>query len=172
MSDETTKLLSIYLNDHYLGANSGVALAARIAKEHRDTPFSDELDALAEKIYDDLATLVTLMGKLGVDPKKWRGPAGIAAERVGRLKLNGHVFTRSPLSSVLEIEALQAGVAAKRSAWRTLRRLADSEGNLDAAELDSLINKSLEQTELLENVRSWAIDQAFVSTDVPGVPDR
>ena len=37
MSDEAAKLLSIYLNDHYLAANGGLALARRIAKVHKDT---------------------------------------------------------------------------------------------------------------------------------------
>jgi hypothetical protein len=42
MGNESARLLNIYLNDHFLGANGGVALAYRIAKAHRDTQFSAE----------------------------------------------------------------------------------------------------------------------------------
>jgi hypothetical protein len=42
------------------------------------------------------------------------------AELVGRLKLNGRLTSYSPTSRLLEIEALLAGIDAKRSLWRAL----------------------------------------------------
>jgi hypothetical protein len=161
VNDEGAKLLSIYLNDHYLGANGGVALARRIAKTHRETGFGPELAQLADDIDDDRATLVSFMKQLGVRAQQWRAPAGAAAEKIARLKLNGHVLSRSPLSSIIELEALLTGVEGKRRLWRTLRHLAEDDQRLDAAELDALIDRSLNQTELLEGVRTWAIDLAF-----------
>jgi hypothetical protein len=161
VSDEAAKLLNVYLNDHYLGANGGVALARRVAKNHKDSPFAVELNQLADDIDGDREQLVSLMKQLDVPAQQWRVPAGTAAEKIGRLKLNGYVLSRSPLSSVLEIEALLTGVQAKRSGWQTLRHLAETERRLDAAELDDLIKRSEAQVELLERVRMWAIDQAF-----------
>jgi len=103
------------------------------------------------------------MSQVGVQPQKWRAPVGTAAEKAARLKLNGHVLTRSPLSRVVELEALLAGVEGKRSGWRTLRHLAKTDDRFDVGQLDRLIARSLEQSELLERVRSWAIDQAFTA---------
>jgi hypothetical protein len=164
---ENAKLLNIYLNDHYLGASGGVALARRIAKAHDQTAFGPELTALSKDIDSDLSSLLSLMERLEVQVQKWRGPLGAAAEKAGRLKLNGHILSRSPLSSVFELEALLAGVEGKRCGWRTLHRLAHNDDRLDSQELDNLINRSLAQTDVLERVRSWAVDEAFIASAVP-----
>jgi hypothetical protein len=161
MTTEKAKLLNIYLNDHFLGANSGPALARRIAKTHQDTAFAVDLASLADEIAGDLATLTELMKRLDVSPQRWRSPVGALTEKAGRLKLNGHILTRSPLSNIVELEALLAGIEAKRTMWRTLRRLADSDDRLDAAPLDHLIERSSRQTDAVEPVRAWAIDGAF-----------
>jgi hypothetical protein len=161
LNDETAKLLSVYLNDHFLGANGGVALAYRIAKTHKDTRFYSELAQLAVDIESDREKLTSIMKRLDVRPQQWRVPAGSVAEKAGRLKLNGYVLNRSPLSSVLEIEALLTGVEAKGAGWQTLRHLAKTEQRLDVAKVDELIERSVSQIDLLESVRIWAIDQAF-----------
>jgi hypothetical protein len=163
LNDEAAKLMNIYLNDHYLGANGGVALARRAAKAQQDSPFASELTKLADDIDGDREQLVALMKQLDVRPQQWRAPAGAAAEKIGRLKLNGYVLNRSPLSSVLEIEALLTGVEAKGAGWRTLRHLARTDQRLDAKKLDNLIERSVRQIEILENVRLWAVDQAFAA---------
>jgi hypothetical protein len=163
VNDEAAKLLNIYLNDHYLGANGGVALARRIAKAQKDTTFGSELAQLAADIDGDRGTLVSLMKQLDVQAQQWRVPAGAVAEKAGRLKLNGRLLSRSPLSSVVELEALLAGVVAKRCVWRTLRQLAVTDQKLIVAEMDGLIERSEAQVELIERVRSWAIDQAFAA---------
>jgi len=41
-------------------------------------------------------------------------------ERVGRLKPNGRIVRRSPLSDLIEIEALIDAVSAKRAGWYAL----------------------------------------------------
>jgi hypothetical protein len=164
VSDESGKLLNIYLNDHYLAANSGVALAGRLAKALKTTTFGDEVAELAAEIRGDLGSLVEIMRQLGVRPQRWRAPVGVAAERIGRLKLNGHLFTRSPLSSVFELEGLLAGIQAKRCGWQTIRQLLESDGQASKENLDALIDSSLRQTEKLRLVRAWAVEQAFVAS--------
>jgi hypothetical protein len=162
---ENAKLLRIYLNDHFLVANGGVALARRVAKSHQDTSFSTDLASLANEIAGDLSALTSFMKRLDVPPQQWRGPLGLAAERAGRLKLNGHILSRSPLSNVVELDALLGGIEGKRALWRTLRRLADSDDRLDAAPLDDLIERSWRQSDVVERVRVWAIDGAFTPNE-------
>lgn len=167
MTDENAKLLRIYLNDHFLIANAGVALARRVAKNHEDTSFSTDLSSLANEIAVDLSALTSQMKRLNLSPQQWRGPLGVVAERAGRLKLNGHILSRSPLSSVVELEGLLSGIEGKRALWKTLRRLAGSDDRLDAAALDDLIERSWRQSDVVERVRAWAIDGAFTSGDTP-----
>jgi hypothetical protein len=167
MTADTAKLLRIYLNDHFLAASAGVALARRIAGANQDTPFGAPLSSLADEVAGDLSTLTSMMKRVDVTPQRWRAPAGALTEKAGRLKLNGHVLSRSPLSSVVELEALLAGIEAKRAMWRTLRRLADSDDRLDAAPLDDLIERSWRQSDAVEPVRAWAIAAAFTATEAP-----
>ncbi|MCX5215232.1 hypothetical protein OG689_39250 [Kitasatospora sp. NBC_00240] len=144
--DERFELLGIYLNDHLMGAFGGTELARRIAAEHRD----GELRRLAADIAEDRDDLLRLMRELGVPVRRYRQWLGVAGERLGRVKLNGRLFRRSPLSDLLELEAMRAGVEGKTALWRALRPLAADGGPLDAAELDRLAGRARAQAEALE----------------------
>jgi hypothetical protein len=54
---------------------------------------------------------------------------GRIAERVGRLKSNGRIVRRSPLSSLLELEMLRLAVEGKAACWRTLARAVPASSN-------------------------------------------
>src|SRR4051812_49743271 len=112
------RLIAIYLNDHLAGATGGLELARRALGANRGSDFEAPLERLATEIAEDRDALVDVMGRLGVarDPLKvW---AGWAAEKWGRLKLNGRISGYSPLSRVLELEVLALGVEGKRTMWR------------------------------------------------------
>jgi hypothetical protein len=49
--------------------------------------------------------------------------AGWAAEKVGRLKLNGSLWRYSPLSRITELEALLLAADATAAMWRSLEEL-------------------------------------------------
>lgn len=83
--------------------------------------------------------------------------------REGRLKLNGYLLTRSPLSSLEELELLRLGVEGKAAGWRTLRTLADRDTRLDSARLDELISAARRQADLLEDLRVSAADQVIAA---------
>jgi hypothetical protein len=82
-------------------------------------------------------------------------------ERAGRLKLNGRLLTRSPLSSVIELEGMRLGVEGKLAGWRSLRRLAEDDARLDAARLDELCQRAERQIDSLEQMRIKSVDRAF-----------
>ncbi|WP_327686169.1 hypothetical protein [Streptomyces sp. NBC_00467] len=50
------------------------------------------------------------MADLDVSTDHPKAALGRLAEQAGRLKPNGHLFSRSPLSDILELEALLVGV--------------------------------------------------------------
>jgi broad specificity phosphatase PhoE len=74
-----------------------------------------------------------------------------AAERAGRLKLNGRIRSYSPLSRLLELEALVGGVTVKRALWRALGQSADP--RLRAFDFGDLERRAEGQLELLERHR-------------------
>jgi len=103
------------------------------------------------------------MSSLGVPVRRYKVLGGWVAEKVTRLKPNGGVLQRSPLSSVIELESMHLGVQGKAAGWRALRRLADTDPRLDAGGLDALLERADRQSEVLEQLRMDAVTTVFVS---------
>lgn len=157
----TSPLLQIYLNDHLAGATGGVELLRRAARIHRSDATGAQLALLAEEVAEDLAALRLLMADLQVPIHRYKLAFGWLAERAGRLKLNGRLLSRSPLSTVMELELMRLGVEGKASCWRTLRALADSDSRITPERLDTLHRRAVEQAKLLESLRIAAATNTF-----------
>ena len=84
-----------------------------------------------------------------------------ALEKVGRLKRNGQLRGYSPLSRVLELEALSVGIAGKLVLWQSLQGLPLTE-RLRRIDLEDLIERARRQREEVEEHRQQAASQAFV----------
>jgi hypothetical protein len=154
-------LLGIYLNDHLAGAMAGVELARRLARTEGEWAGNGKLERLAEEIEQDRDTLQQLMSVLGEPVRRLEMVTGWAAEKAGRLKLNGRLVSRSPLSRLVELEAMRLGVEGKVAGWRTLRARADVDSRLDAAKLDELITNGRSQITRLERLRARAAAELF-----------
>ncbi|MFC9328679.1 hypothetical protein [Kitasatospora sp. NPDC057015] len=141
--------LGIYLNDHLTGAFGGAALARRMAGAHADSRRAGELRALAREVEEDRDELVRIMNRLGVPVRHYRTWLGLAAERIGRLKPNGTMVHRAPLSDLVELEAMRTGVEGKAALWRALRAVADENPALDQADLDRLARRADDQARVL-----------------------
>ena len=161
------QLLGIYLNDHLAGATAGRELAARLASQNEGTPYAEALTALAEEIAEDRETLRDLMKALDVSESRLKVAGGWAAERLGRLKLNGRVTGYSPLSRLVELEGLWAGAQAKLSLWQVLRACADREPGLDAEQLATLEQRARAQLDTIERERLRAGREAFAGEPAP-----
>jgi hypothetical protein len=154
-------LLGIYLNDHLAGATGGVELARRVAAARRREEAGDALRQFAADIAADRAALLEIMAALGVPVRAYKVCAGWIGEKAGRLKLNGRLLSRSPLSSLEELEIMRLGVTGKAAGWRTLRLLADTDPRLDRVRLDELIARADSQVGLLEDLRMRAARSAL-----------
>jgi hypothetical protein len=143
------ELLDIYLNDHLAGATAGVELARRLRASNRDDPkFGPTLAEVCAEIEADRETLEAVMGRLGVGRSKLKPLVAVAAERLGRLKLNGQLWGYSPLSRLDELELLQIGVAGKGRLWRALEHTHSDD--LPDFELGALVERATEQLRRLE----------------------
>jgi hypothetical protein len=137
------RYLAIYLNDHLAGSTVGVELVRRAAREHPGE-LGVFLGRLAHEIEEDRATLLDVMGELGVREQRARTAAAWAAEKIGRLKPNGHLMQRSPLTPLVELEGLELGVFGKRRMWLVLAALTHD------ARFDALAERAERQLEELE----------------------
>lgn len=157
-------LLAIYLNDHLAGSTSGRELCRRAAETHRGSTAGDVLAHLAEEIREDREELLRLMRALDIPVRHYKTAAGWAGERLGRLKLNGRLARRSPLSSVVELEGLRLGVEGKTAVWETLRALADRDERLDAHLLDRLLERARRQAAALDRLRVTRAREVLTDT--------
>jgi hypothetical protein len=158
---EGSELLAIYLNDHLSGATAGLELFRRAAQAQQGEEPDDALSGLAKQIEQDRDSLIQIMTDLGVSTDRSKVALGWLAEKAGRLKPNGHLFSRSPLSDVLELESMLLGVRGKAACWRTLRTLADTDQRLYADHLDALLERAEQQSTVLEQLRLAAASRVF-----------
>lgn len=155
------KRLRIYLNDHSAGALTGYELAKRCLKNNEGTPLGEFLSSFVADLEEERADLHRVMESLGLPRDKLKDGMGWVAEKAGRLKLNGQVTGYSPLSRLWELEGLMIGVTGKRSLWRSLKEIADSDPRLGVIDLDRREKQAQAQLEQLEEHRLGAANAAF-----------
>lgn len=166
MKPAGSNLLGIYLNDHLAGATAGTELARRMARSHRGgdgsaREDSGALNRLAAEIAQDRSALLSIMAALGISVRAYKVGAAWIGEKAGRLKFNGRLLARSPLSDLEELEILRLGVEGKAAGWRTLRARADTDARLDAGRLDELLSRASRQLEELEELRVRAASRVL-----------
>ena len=100
-----------------------------------------------------------IMRRLGVEPDRVKDSFSRAAERLGRLKLNGRLLRRSPLGELLELETLVVGITGKQALWVSLREIP----SIQIEELDQLFERAQEQKRVVESLRVAAAKRSFGS---------
>ncbi|MET9725018.1 hypothetical protein [Streptomyces zaomyceticus] len=160
--------LGIYLNDHLTGSAAGVAVLRRAARVHRGTELGPPLASLALEVTQDCESLLRIMSDLGLPVRRRRTVLGRLAEKAGRFKLNGRVLFRSPLSDVVELEAVRLGVEGKACAWRSLEVLAGTEQRIDVEHLQELLRRAERQIQVLEALRAERAAQVFAADGADG----
>lgn len=148
-----TDPLAIYLDDHMAAATGGLRLAVRARDAHRDrsSEIHQMLVEVAAEIREDREELRRIANRVGASPSRVKQVAATAAELSGRLKSNGSVLRRSPLSSLVELEGLAIAVQGKRCGWTALNELSDE--RLADVDFERLIARAESQYERIETCR-------------------
>ncbi|TNM38555.1 hypothetical protein FHP29_15075 [Nocardioides albidus] len=146
MGDE---VLHGYLQHHWVGSTAGVSLFRRVARTHGIPAVAEALGRLADEVAQERETMRRVMHDVGTSPSTIGAAAARVGAELGRFKPNGRILTRSPLTDLLEIEALRIAVFGKRSGWQVMRTVADDDPRLDPALFDDLVARSERQLETL-----------------------
>jgi hypothetical protein len=160
-------LLGIYCNDHLMASTGGVELVSRMVGTHRGTPYEAPLERLLTELREERSALRSMMDVLGVPVRQYKQVATWVGEKVSRLKLNGRLLSRSPLSDVIEFEFIATAVLGKRAGFETLREVAEAEPRLDRALLDRLITQADQQHEWLSEARREIAAKVFGGRSEP-----
>jgi len=138
-------LLAVYLNDHIASAAGGIELVTRMIGVNRGNQHEAGLRQLLDELRQEKSDLTAIAGSLGIPLRQYKQVAIWIAEKASRLKLNGHLLTRSPLSGLVEFEFLASAVRGKRSGFETLRIAATVDPRIDPVLVESLINQANRQ---------------------------
>jgi hypothetical protein len=147
------ELLGVYLHDHLAAATGGIELVGRMISVHRGSRWEPPLQQLLTELRDEKSSLLDVARALGVPVRQYKQLGVWVAEKVSRIKLNGRLLSRSPLSDLVEFEFLASAVRGKRSGFETLRIAAEVDDRLPKAELDRLIDQAHRQYEWLTDAR-------------------
>jgi hypothetical protein len=120
------------------------------------------VDRFAADAAADRTALRSMMAALGLPVRRYKSYAAWVAEKAARLKLNGSLWSRSPLSGVVELEILRLDVEGKAAAWRTLRARAERDTRLDKEQFNELLPRAARLSEALEELRTIAASGAFI----------
>ena len=127
------RLRSIYLDDHAALAVAARELVGRMLGSGAHGGHSDLLTDLLAEIEDDRVRMAQCLGELGATPSRIKSAAAWLAEKGGRLKLNGRVVTRSPLTPLVELEGLLLALEGHRALWRAMERTGPDADRADFA---------------------------------------
>ncbi len=163
--------LGIYVNDHLAGATSGVALARRAAAGSTDEGRAAMWRAIAAEVAEDRETLTHIRDLVGARPNPVKYLFAWTGEKLGRLKTNGHLWRRSQLGQMLELELMVLGVTGKLALWHALAELDDP--RLAGIDFAVLAQRAEAQRARLEQARIELVPSALgPSPDGPGRADR
>ena len=157
-TDEQAKFLGIYLEDHVAGATAGSQRAARLADAEAGSTDAAALASFAADVATDLDALLALMETMGVERSRLKAGLASVGEKLGALKPNGRLSDRSPLSTIVELEAMQMAVRGKRSLWETLKVAMSVQTPID---LDGLIARADDQLVVLSRLHAARVDSTF-----------
>lgn len=152
--------LTIYLRNHAAAADAGLDLFRRAAASQRDRPHGAELAVLRDEVDQDRRTYRLLLHAVRAPHDLVQSVALRLGERVGRLKPNGHVLRRAPLSDLIEVEAMLDAVRAKAAGWLALSTVTDPPwaGQVD---IEELLGRALDQAERLEQIHRVVATHVF-----------
>lgn len=164
------ELLGVYVNDHLAAATGGVELVSRMLSRHSGTPYEPKLEELLDQLREERSAHVAMAGALGIPVRAYKQLGTWVAEKLTRAKLNGRLFSRSPLSDLVEFEFIATAVLAKRAGFETLLELSAVEPRLDRALLERLVAQADEQHRWLADARREVASRVFGGR--PDIADR
>jgi hypothetical protein len=163
-TSEQSKYINIYLDDHVAGATAGSQRAARLAQAESQSADAAALAQFADDVAEDFDALLRVMEAMRFEPSRLKSTIASVAEKLGTLKPNGHLSERSPLTTIIELEAMQMAVRGKRSLWETLRVVAPQPSPID---IDGLIARADAQLTILNALHAARVTDTFAASPTP-----
>ena len=155
------RLLRIYMSDQLALGVLWREIARRAHNSSNGAAEGAALGRVATEIAEDVSLFEQMMRRLGFSTRTPKTALAVAAERLGRLKLNGRIISRSPLSRFEELDFLVMGIDGKVVLWQNLRDGAGLGSRLPDINFDALIERARNQRAQLEPFHAQAAQEAL-----------
>lgn len=152
----TDRYLTIYLRDHLAAARAGLDLVRRVVDANEHNAIGARLDDFTTELDEEAESILQAMDLLGIEPSQLKMASAWLAEKAGRLKFNGQFTQYSPLSRLLEIELLTAGVQARRGLWKTMQDARKLYPELEDVTIDRFVERADQQLQRLDEMHRKA----------------
>ncbi len=159
----TRDQLVVYLRNHDAALVAATARLELTARSHRHASARQVLTDLVAETRTDRDELGRLMHALGIPPSRAQRAATRLGERLGRLKPNGSWSQRTPLTDVVELEALGLAALGTLRMWQTLLTWQTLEGigpltaTVDDLDLRALVSTALRRVGTLERLHDESV---------------
>ena len=156
MSDDAW--LRLYLQDH-----AAVMAAARSLLQHNvDRHGSDEVRAalagMVPQFDEDRVRLHDTMTAVGAEHSLVKETSAVLGKHLERHTPHRRESHRSPLSDVVDMEALTLALTATALGWSTLVAVAQDDHRIDEAGIRAALDRTLANRRQVENFRMRCID--------------
>ena len=144
--------LSAYLDDHLLGAETGVRLFGAARRTWEGSGYEQTFADLESEISgerDELEQLIVTLGYRRSKVKKAMAMVGAAA---GKLGPANPLSTGGGTTGQFELESLQSIVRAKECLWRTLLALSAHDHRFNPSRLQEMIEMAGRQQDAVAKV--------------------
>jgi hypothetical protein len=149
-----------YAIGHLAAAHTGVAMFRGAASHLQDSPWGEELSALASEVESDRESIEGFVQRLGGDPHSLPHQAvKIVMEGAGHASRVLH--WPAEVLSLSELEKLRNGVAAKTVGWEVLLAAAAHDKRLSRVDIERLIERAHDQSTRLRTLHLQMAQELF-----------
>lgn len=151
-----------HVHTHLAGSAAGIDLFGRSADAQLDPETGALVRDIHRELLDERRRLRRMADDLGVGESNVMTIGARAGERLGRLKPNGSWTQRTPLTDLVELEAMRVAVSGKQAGWEALQSVVDVHEALDRDELEMLAQQAVDQEKRLAGAHRRAAARALV----------
>lgn len=152
--------LDHYLRIHLTGSAGGIELFSRGQKFH-DPATTSILEGIRGELVQERTQLLAMADRLGARPAPLAAVAAAVGERIGRLKPNGNPLRRTPLTDLIDLEAMRVALSGKTAGWEALLAVVDRHDGLRREEIAGLHEQALRQLDQVSTLHAAAAAKAL-----------
>lgn len=155
--------LAAYLDDHLLGAETGVRLFKAARETWQGTEHESVFADLVQQISDERDELETLILALGYRRSRFKKALAMVGAAGGRLGPINPLSTGKGTTGQLELETLQSIVRAKECLYRTLLVLSAHDHRFHAPRIRELLELAQNQQDAVAKVMEETVPARFLT---------